>query len=138
VREALTEVNSADREKNHALEILVVDDEPLIRWALRRGLDGRGHKVSEAADAAGALQQLTAAPERFAAILLDYRLPDRQDLSLLIDVRQLSPRAHVFMMTAFADAGMRAQALAAGACAVIDKPFQVRDVIAMIESAGTL
>ena len=132
----MTEVNSADREKNHALEILVVDDEPLIRWALRRGLDGRGHKVSEAADAAGALQQLSADPDRFAAILLDYRLPDRQDLSLLIDVRQLSPRTHVFMMTAFADAGMRAQALAAGACAVIDKPFQVRDVIAMIESAG--
>ena len=132
----MPETYSADRGKNCALEILVVDDEPLIRWALKRGLDDRGHSVSEAADAAGAVEQLTAAPERFSVILLDYRLPDRQDLSLLMELRRLSPKAHVFMMTAFADAGMRAQALAAGASAVVDKPFQVRDVIAMIESAG--
>ena len=116
------------------LSVLVVDDEPLIRWSLRTGLRRRGHEVVEAESAADALESIGSDPDRFKVVVLDYRLPDRQDLSLLADVRRLLPRAIVLMMTAFGDADMRKGALALGARAVVDKPFQVSQLIALIES----
>lgn len=115
-------------------DVLVVDDERLIRWSLRQGLLRRGHGVAEAGDAAEALHRLSAEPGRFGVVLLDYRLPDRQDLTLLREIRALAPAATVLMMTAYGEDGMRAEALALGAQAVIDKPFQVSDVVALVES----
>ncbi len=117
------------------LRVLVVDDEPLIRWSLRRGLGKRGHVVAEAGQATDALERIRRAPEPFDVVILDYRLPDRQDLSLLADVRALTPTSAVFMMTAYGDAGMHSQAVAMGALAVVDKPFQVHAFIELVESA---
>lgn len=117
------------------LNVLVVDDEPLIRWSLRRGLGARGHRVAEAGDAAQALELLGAEPDRFDVVLLDYRLPDRQDLTLLDEVRRMAPGSAVLMMTAYGDSGMRSEALQMGALTVVDKPFQVSSFVALIESA---
>ncbi len=121
--------------KAAAAHILVVDDERLIRWSLRQGLTREGFGVEEAADAASTLQLLAEDPQRFSAVILDYRLPDRQDLSLLRDIRRQAPAVPVLMMTAFAEPLMRSEALALGAIGVIDKPFQVSDVIALVRSA---
>ena len=55
-----------------------------------------------AASAAEALAALDAGDRPFDVIILDYRPPDRQDLSLLEDVRRRSPGSAVFMMTALA------------------------------------
>jgi DNA-binding NtrC family response regulator len=115
-------------------DVLIVDDEPLIRWSLRRGLVQRGHHVAEAGDGAEALRQIAADPTRFGVVVLDYRLPDTEDLSLLRDIRRLAPAAAVLMMTAFGDVQMRSDALALGARIVIDKPFQVSAVVALVES----
>lgn len=119
-----------------ALSVLVVDDESLIRWSLRRALTKRGHHVVEAGSAAEAIQALHRRDERFDVILLDYRLPDRQDASLLEDLRALAPNAVVFMMTAYGDDAMRTQSRWLGARAVIEKPFQVNAFVEMIEAAS--
>ena len=128
----LTSSRSAD---DSPINVLVIDDESLIRWSLRTGLSRRGHLVSEAADGATALRLLSADPRQFQVVLLDYRLPDRQDLSLLRDIRRICPNCAVIMMTAFADQTMRDEALSIGARAVIDKPFQVTAVVSMVEAA---
>ncbi len=121
--------------KPAALGVLVVDDEPLIRWSLRKGLARAGHDVAEAGTGARALELIDAQPARFNVVILDYRLPDRRDLSLLRDVRQRLPAATVLMMTAYGDADMRAEAVALGARAVIDKPFQVTALVSLVESS---
>jgi DNA-binding NtrC family response regulator len=115
------------------LSVLVVDDEPLIRWSLNKGLSRRGHEVVEARTAAEAIQSIDGRPDRFEVVILDFKLPDRQDLTLLADVRRLLPKATVVMMTAYGDEEMRSGAQALGARAVIDKPFQVSELIALIE-----
>jgi DNA-binding response OmpR family regulator len=117
------------------LRVLVVDDERLIRWSLRQGLMREGFGVEEAADGAATLDLLSGDPGRFAAVILDYRLPDRQDLSLLREIRRIAPATPVLMMTAFAEPVMRHEALALGAVDVIDKPFQVSAVISRIRAA---
>jgi DNA-binding NtrC family response regulator len=116
------------------LSVLVVDDEPLIRWSLKKGLTRRGHHVVEAQTAADALESIGVDQNRFSVVILDYRLPDRQDLSLLADVRRLLPNAAVVMMTAYGDPEMRTGAMKLGARAVVDKPFQVSQLITLVES----
>jgi DNA-binding NtrC family response regulator len=117
------------------LAILVVDDEPLIRWSLREALRGHGHTVSTASTGAEALRVVADASSIFDVMILDYRLPDRQDLSLLVDLQTASPTSAVLMMTAFADDDMRTRALARGVRAVVGKPFQLKSFVSLVESA---
>ena len=123
-------------EKPAHFAVLVVDDEPLIRWSLRQGLLDRGHAVSTAATGADAIAEISNAARPFDVVILDYRLPDRQDLTLLEDVRRLSPQSIVMMMTAFGDDSMRAGARERGASAVVDKPFQVKGLVELVESSA--
>src|SRR5688572_32887911 len=60
------------------LRVLVVDDEPLIRWSLGQTLEQAGHAVMEAGDAESAIRSVSAG-EPFDVVLLDYRLPDRSE-----------------------------------------------------------
>jgi len=122
-------------EKPPRLAILVVDDEPLIRWSLREALRGHGHSVSTASSGSEALRVVADAVSPFDVFVLDYRLPDRQDLSLLEDLQAASPGSAVLMMTAFADDDMRSKALARGVRAVVGKPFQLKSFVSLVESA---
>jgi DNA-binding NtrC family response regulator len=117
------------------LRVLVVDDEPLIRWAIAETLGQEGHQVAEAGDAAGAIQALSArrAPD---VVLLDFRLPDSNDLTLLATVRRLVPSAAVVMMTAVGDSEMIAAAEALGASRVVDKPIDMRDLETIVCAAA--
>jgi two-component system response regulator (stage 0 sporulation protein F) len=116
------------------LDVLVVDDEPLIRWSLKRGLSKRGHRVAEAGNGQDALRQIEADPQQFDVIVLDYRLPDVQHLDLLEQIRRLAPATAILMMTAYGEPATRERAIALGARVVIDKPFQVSDVVSLVES----
>jgi DNA-binding NtrC family response regulator len=123
-------------EKSPHLTVLVVDDERLIRWSLSQALADRGHEVTTASTGAEALREIADADRHFDVVLLDYRLPDRQDLTLLEDVRRQLPQSVVLMMTAFGDDNMRTGAREHGAFAVIDKPFQLKSLVSLIESAA--
>jgi two-component system response regulator AtoC len=116
------------------LRVLVVDDEPLIRWSLAETLEESGHAVVEAGDAASAIRSVsTGGP--FDVVLLDYRLPDSNDLNLLATIRTLAPAAAVIMMTAFGTPEVMTSALKLGAYRVIAKPFEVHEVAALVLEA---
>ena len=105
--------------------ILIVDDEPLIRWAVREGLEGAGYTVLEAGTAREALQILLDGGAGTALALLDLKLPDSDDLSLLRRVRQQSPACRVIMMTAHGTPEILAEAVREGAVGTIAKPFDL-------------
>jgi two-component system response regulator AtoC len=116
------------------LRVLVVDDEPLIRWSLCETLEQSGHAVVEAGDAESALRAL-AAGQPFDVVLLDYRLPDSNDLNLLATIRRRAPASAVIMMTAFGTPEVLTGALQLGAYRVMSKPFEVHDVPALVLQA---
>lgn len=60
--------------------------------------------------------------------MLDPRLPDVSDLSLLAAIRRLLPGAGVFVITAVATPEIVAAALQLGAREVLDKPFELDDL----------
>ena len=111
--------------------ILVVDDEPAIGWSLRELLSDQGHEVSVAASAEEAVEIC----DRFAAdaILLDVRLPGRDGIAAIPDLRARAPAAPVVVMTAFGDLETAVRAMQAGAFDYLLKPFdldRVSDVVA--------
>jgi DNA-binding NtrC family response regulator len=122
-------------EKSRTLKVLIVDDEPLIRWSLAETLSDSGHRVTEASDGASALNSLDA-DETPDVIVLDYRLPDSSDLSLLKSIRLRSPGSAVIMMTAFGAPEMTCQALSLGVWRIVPKPFEVHEMADLVSQAG--
>jgi DNA-binding NtrC family response regulator len=121
--------------KTPSLRVLVVDDEPLIRWSMSQALSDCGHVVSEAADAKSAVAAAKEATRPYDVVLLDFRLPDSNDLGLLSQLRHLMPHTQVIMMTAFGTPEMLQQALDLGAYRVIAKPFEVHEVADLVLQA---
>lgn len=68
-------------------------------------------------------------------VLLDYRLPDSNDLELLRDIRRLRPESAVVMMTAYGARDLTAPALELGAHSVIDKPFDLHGLELLLRKA---
>jgi DNA-binding NtrC family response regulator len=117
------------------LRVLVVEDELLIRWSIAETLERMGHTVVEADDAASAIRTLEEMTEPVDVVLLDYRLPDSNDLTLLATIRRLAPHSAVLMMTAYGTPDVTRNALALGAYGVVDKPFDMHDLEPMLLDA---
>ena len=122
-------------EKTPNVRVLIVDDEPLIRWALGETLVERGYGVLEAGDGQGAVQALGESPRAVEVILLDYRLPDSNSLQLLSRLRTLSPQSQVVLMTAYGTPEIAAEALRLGAYCVVHKPLEMQDVADLVSRA---
>lgn len=123
------------REKLPTPTVLVVDDEPLIRWSLSEGLTEAGYAVRLAANGAEARAVLGGAAGTPMVLLLDLRLPDVADLSLLREVRTRWPKVRVVMMTAHGSAEDAERARDLGALKFVDKPFDVSEMVKIIDEA---
>ena len=115
--------------------VLVVDDEPLIRWSLSEGLTDGGYPVRLAANGAEARAVLTGAAGTPMVVLLDLRLPDVVDLSLLHELRTRWPDVPVVMMTAHGTPDDARRAIELGAYQFVDKPFDVSEVVKLVGDA---
>jgi DNA-binding NtrC family response regulator len=121
--------------KDSSLRILVVEDELLIRWSIVETLGQNGHTVLEADTAASAVVALQEGTEPIDVVLLDFRLPDSNDLTLLQNIRLLAPHAAVILMTAYGTPDVMRSALEQGAWCVMNKPFDMQDVAAAVLAA---
>jgi DNA-binding NtrC family response regulator len=115
--------------------VLVVDDELLIRWSLSEALAAANYDVAEASDAALARGAFAGGAPRPDVVLLDFRLPDSDDLGLLTAIRQAAPSVPVVLMTAHGTPELARGALALGAFRVVSKPFEVHDMVALVGEA---
>jgi DNA-binding NtrC family response regulator len=108
--------------------ILVVDDEPLARWAVSETLHDLGYAVTEAGDAGSALHALTIQGSPVDLVFLDVNLPDCHDLSLLSAMHELAPAMPVILMTAYGSDQLFDEARQRGASASLHKPFEMHDI----------
>jgi DNA-binding NtrC family response regulator len=104
-------------------DILIVDDERAIRFAMRAFFAKRAYAVECAADREEAETLL--ARRRFALVIADLRLPprfEREGLDLLALLRRESPRTRFVLLTAYGSPEIEAEARRQGADAFLHKP----------------
>ncbi len=112
--------------------ILVVDDEPAVREALRRALALEGYSVDLAENGAEALRMIgLAEPE---LVVLDVLMPEVDGLAACRRLREEGSRVPVLMLTARAGVGDRVDGLDAGADDYLVKPFALEELFARIRA----
>jgi DNA-binding response OmpR family regulator len=117
--------------------VLVIDDEPLIRWSLGEAIREAGYVVEVAATGADAHAALATIVGQPLVIVLDLRLPDVVDLSLLRALRSARPDAPVLVLSAWASSEAAATAaMQAGAAGVLKKPFDLGSVVTAVRVAS--
>jgi two-component system KDP operon response regulator KdpE len=115
------------------IRILVVDDEPAIRRALRPPLVELGFQVTDVSRGEEALQALRTAT--YDVVLLDINMPGIGGIETLRRIRALSPRLPVLMLTVRDQEEDKVEALDMGADDYVTKPFSTRELIARIRAA---
>ena len=115
--------------------VLVVDDEPLVRWSCAETLADNGFQAIEVDNGAAAVFALATPNGGADLVLLDLMLQDFCDLSLLAVMRRLAPTVPIIVMTAYATPEIVERARRLGAYRVINKPFEMDELAPLIREA---
>ncbi|HEY2932935.1 MAG TPA: HD domain-containing phosphohydrolase [Acidobacteriota bacterium] len=131
-------IEPAETEAQHpdSDEILVVDDEPLIRDSLVEFLSGEGFPCRQACTGSEALSMLQR--QQFALVICDIQMPDLDGLQLLKKVSEKFPEVAFMMITGVADVNTAVMAMKQGACDYLTKPFNLDNVLPSVNRALTL
>ena len=112
--------------------VLVVDDEPGMRDTLMAIPELEGYRVSSASD--GETAVTTVRKGAFDVVVMDVRLPGREGVSALQEMGKPPPQ--VILMTAYAEEDRLRAAVEAHAFAIVDKPFDTRRMLSLVEDAS--
>jgi len=112
--------------------ILIVDDEIDLLETLGDIFESKGYNVTMVEDGNKATELLRR--KYFDVVLMDLKMPGISGVDSFKEVKRLHPSAAIIMMTAGSVGENIKEALGAGVDAVVDKPFNVKKLVATIES----
>ena len=114
------------------LQILVVEDEPMLRDGLVDLLEGAGHAVTAVGDGQAGVAQ--GRENAFDLVVLDLMLPKLDGIEVCRRLRIARPALPILMLTARGAEEEKVKGLKAGADDYVTKPFGVRELLARIEA----
>ena len=113
-------------------KIMVVDDDPSMLATLEGIIEDEGYEVSTAADGYRAIELAT--DSEHALIFMDIKMPGINGVEAYREIKKASPNTVVVIMTGFSAEELVAQALEEGAYVVMYKPFDMRQIIDIIQA----
>lgn len=113
--------------------MLVVDDEDIMRDALVDFFSDEGHKVDTAQDGDKALEKFNL--KDYNVMIIDLRLPGRDGLSVLDEVKAKNPKAKVIIITAYPTVETEKEAMRRGAFEYLQKPFELNYLETLIRQS---
>lgn len=111
-------------------KILIVDDDPELRDNLSEILKGVGYHAEEASSGKEAIDK--AASGEFSIALLDVMMPKMSGIDALPEIKRVSPKTKIIMITAFATVENAVEAIKRGASDYITKPFKIEEILTTI------
>lgn len=112
--------------------VLLVEDEESIAAPLVQGLREEGYYVDRAVDGPGGLKR--AMTETYDVLMVDWRLPGLDGLTLIDRLRTAGVAVPVLMLTALRDVDHRVAGLDAGADDYLTKPFSFEELLARLRA----
>ena len=111
-------------------QVLIIDDEAVVRMAMRRFLTAAGFEVAEAENRTTALLQMRR--QRPDAVILDYKLPDCTALDLLPQLQSINSSLAVIILTAHASIDLAVAAMKHGADQFLTKPIELPTLLMVL------
>lgn len=108
-------------------KVLVVDDEPDMRWLLTSVLRDQGFEVATAEDGQAALERISHEPPDI--VLLDLKMPGLDGIQVLEQVKAVDPYTPVVIVTAYGDLPTAVQAIRLGISDYLTKPFDHDEIL---------
>jgi excisionase family DNA binding protein len=115
--------------------VLVVDDEASIRDLLAKTLALAEYEVDTASDATSALERLREAGPDYGLLIADLKMPGMDGLSLIRQVKRLTPSLPIIIITGFSTESAAIEAVNLGVAGYLTKPFRVPQVLAAAAKA---
>src|SRR5580704_8720571 len=113
--------------------LLVIDDEPNLRYSLVKSLHSDTLEVETRGTAAEGIEEIRAQPPD--AVILDVRLPDMSGLDAFDEIRRIDPRLPVIIITAFSTTETAIEATKRGAFDYLLKPVDFRHLRELVAKA---
>ncbi len=113
--------------------MLVVEDEEIMREALVDYFSDVGHKVDTANDGDKSLEKLDF--KDYDVMIIDLRLPGRDGLSVLEEIKSKNPEAKVIIITAYPSVESEKEAMNKGAIEYLQKPFEMNYLETLIRQS---
>lgn len=112
--------------------IFIVDDEPMLHELYGDILEISGHEiVANAYDGDEAVEIFKKMNEPPEVVIMDHRMPGKDGIETTKEILEINP--DIKILFASADAAIKNDALASGACDFLSKPFAIGDLLAEIE-----
>jgi two-component system, NtrC family, response regulator HydG len=123
----------ATTSREPAAQVLVVDDDPGVRYTLREILESEGLAVAEAADGEAALAAWEASPAPL--VITDLRMPRLDGMQLLAALQAKPHPPRVVLITAHGSERQAVEAIKTGAYDYFKKPFETEDLLVVVRRA---
>jgi CheY-like chemotaxis protein len=117
--------------KPHALKILVVDDEEIVRYTLEKLINHLGHHCYCVADGLVGLRSMES--DDYDAAIVDIRMPGLDGFAFLDRARTIRPGMPVVIVSGHASDETMEEVMQAGAFAFLPKPFRLNDIGRLLE-----
>ena len=118
------------------LKVLIVDDEPLMRLSMLDALEAVGCEVTAASTGTEGLAIL--GTRQFDIVITDLRLPGADGLTILRASKERSPTTEVILITAHGSVDTAVGAINLGAYDYVTKPFQMDELLLIVERVGKI
>jgi len=115
------------------VNILVVDDDPIVLASCRRVLEAEGYDVVTVASVGEALEAV--AQREYGLMLIDVKMPERDGFQLMAKMTEWRLRVPIIVMSGYTTSETVLASLQGGAFAFIPKPFTPEELLASVRVA---
>lgn len=116
--------------QNKQINALVVDDEEVMRSLFTDLLTERGYKVTTAKNGREAVEKIKETD--YTVVFIDIHMPVMNGVEALKEIKEIAPQLKIVMMDSYPNALMK-EAKEKGAVTCIHKPFEIKEVMKIIE-----
>jgi len=116
------------------LEVLVLDDEPIVGSRIKPSLEKEGYQVEIMTDSQDAVERIK--QKKFDIVVTDFKMSKVTGLDLLRIQKQLWPESAVIIITGYATMEIAREAMQSGVYDFIPKPFRLQELKEVIRRAA--